>query len=114
MLLVSSLKAKATIKYPNLPSAIRPIPHSADLSPSLLTSFPEVADEPVSSTSEYSCLENDCYEPVADNKFLMLITQAILNGLVRDLDLLTIFFHAGNICVLSQCCRSSSSDELYI
>ena len=47
-----SSKSKGNIKYPNLPSAIRPIPHFADLPPPLFTSLPELVDEPVSSTSE--------------------------------------------------------------
>ena len=82
-----SSKSKGNIKYPNLPSAIRPIPHSADLPPPLFTSLPKLVDEPVSSTSEESFLENDCYEPLADNKSLILMTQAFLNDLVRDLNL---------------------------
>ena len=135
-----SSKSKSNIKYPNLPSAIRPIPHSADLPPPLFTSLPELVDEPVSSTLEESSLEDDCYEPLTDNKSLILITQAFLNDLVRDLNLQKnlqnflgpdynttifllptqhipsigkekkfgiIFFHGVNICVLSQCCRSS-------
>ena len=74
-----SSKSKGNIKYPNLPSAIRPIPHSADLPPPLFTSLPELVDEPVSSTLEESSLEDDCCEPLADNKSLILITQAFLN-----------------------------------
>ena len=52
-----SSKSKGSIKYPYLLSAIRPIPHSADLPPPLFTSLPELVDEPVSSTSEESFLE---------------------------------------------------------
>ena len=47
-----SSKSKGNIKYPNLPSAIRPMPHSADLPPPLFTSLPGLVDQPVSSTSE--------------------------------------------------------------
>ena len=61
-----SSKSKGNIKYPDLPLAIRPIPHSADLPPPLFTSLPELVDEPVSSTSEGSTLEDDCYNPLAD------------------------------------------------
>ena len=82
-----SSKSKGSIKYPYLLSAIRPIPHSADLPPPLFTSLPELVDEPVSSTSEESFLEDNCYEPLADNKSPILITQAFLNDLVRDLNL---------------------------
>ena len=69
-------KSKRNIKYPNLPSAIRPVPHSADLPPSLFTSLSELVDEPVSSTSEESSSEDDCYEPLADNKSPILIAKA--------------------------------------
>ena len=79
MLLVSALKA-------DLQSAIRPIPHSADLPPPLFTSLPELVDEPVSSTSEGSSLEDDCYNPLAD-KSPILITPPFLNDSVRDLNL---------------------------
>ena len=46
-----SSKSKGNIKYPNLPSAIRSIPHSGDLPPPLFTSLPELVDKPVSTTS---------------------------------------------------------------
>ena len=81
-----SSKSKGNINYPNLPSAIRPIPHSADRPLPLFTSLPELVDEPVSSTSEDSSLEENCYEPLADNKSQILITQAFLNDLIRDLN----------------------------
>ena len=42
-----SSKSKSNIKYPDLPSAIRPISHSADLPSPLFTSLPELVDEPV-------------------------------------------------------------------
>ena len=83
-----SSKSKGNIKYPNLPLAIRPIPHSAELPPPLFTSLPEVVDELESSTTEESFLEVDCYEPLADYRSPILITQAFLNDLVRDLNLL--------------------------
>ena len=81
-----SSKSKGNIKYTDLPSAIRSIPHSADLPPPLFTSLPELVDKPVSSTSEGSSLEDDCYNPLADQSPI-LITQAFLNDLVRDLNL---------------------------
>ena len=82
-----SSKSKGNIKYPNLTSAIRPVPHCADLPPPLFTSLPEVGAEPVSSTSEESSLEDDCYVPLPDTKSSILVTQAFLNDLVRDLNL---------------------------
>ena len=81
-----SSKSNGNIKYPNLTSAIRPVPHSADLPPPLFTSLPEVVDEPVSSTSEESSLQDDCYDPLPDTKSPILVTQAFLKDLIRDLN----------------------------
>ena len=67
--------------------SINQSPHSAELPPPLFTSLPEVVDEPESSTTEESSLEGDCYEPFADYRSPILITQAFLNDLVRDLNL---------------------------
>ena len=52
----------------------------------MFTFLPEVVDEPESSTTEESSLEDDCYEPLADYRSPILITQAFLNDLVRDLN----------------------------
>ena len=71
-------KSKANITNSNLPSAIRPIPHSADLFPPLFTSLLKLVDELVSSTSEESFSEDNFIEPLADNKSPILITQAFL------------------------------------
>ena len=81
-----SSKSKGNIKSPDLPSAIRPILHSADLPPPLFTFLPELVDEPESCTSEGSSFEDDCYNSSAE-KSPVLITQAFLNDLVRDLNL---------------------------
>ena len=85
-----SSKSKHTVKYPNLPSAMRPVPHSEDLPiphpPTHLTledesehvaatEIPnEERDDPTFETSTSSC------EP-------HLLTQGELNDLVRDLKL---------------------------
>ena len=61
-----SSKSKGNIKYQDLPLAIRPISHSADLPPSLFTSLPELINEPVNSTSEAKSLEDDCYNSLTD------------------------------------------------
>ena len=55
---------------------------SVDLPPLSFTSLPELVDEPVSTASEKSSLEDDCYEPLADNKSPILISQAFLNDMV--------------------------------
>jgi len=85
-----SSKSKHTVKYPNLPSAMRPVPHSEDLTiphPAAhltledesehvaATEIPnEERDDPTFETSTSSC------EP-------HLLTQGELNDLVRDLKL---------------------------
>ena len=51
-----SSKSKGNIKYPDLPSAMQPMSHSADLLPLLFTSMAEPVDKQVSSTSEVSFL----------------------------------------------------------
>ena len=71
---VSALKAKATSSDQTFPSAIRPIPHSAKLSPPLFTSLLELDDEPVSSRSAASSLVDDCYKSLAE-KSPILITK---------------------------------------
>ena len=49
--------------------------------------MPELVDEPVSSTSEESSLDDDCYKPLADNKSPISITQTFFNNLVREMNL---------------------------
>ena len=82
-----SSKSKGNIKYPDLPSAIWPIPHSADLPLPLFTFLLELVNKPVSSASEESFLKDDCYKLLADYKSPILIAQTFLNDLVRDLNL---------------------------
>ena len=81
-----SSKSKGNIKYPDFSSAFRLITHSADLPPPLFTSLPKLVDEPVSSSSEATSLEDDCYKHLAE-KYPILISQAFVNDLVRDLNL---------------------------
>ena len=72
-----SSKSKHTVKYQNLPSAMRPVPHYEDLpiphSPTHLT-LEDEQDDATFETSTSSC------EP-------HLLTQGELNDLVRDLKL---------------------------
>ena len=80
-------KSKHTVKYPNLPSAIRPVPHSPD--------FP-VPDPPKQMTlSDDDLSDNDKEQEIEDMEFKPncfssephLLSQGDLNDLVRDLNL---------------------------
>ena len=65
-------KSKGNIKHPDLPSAIRPTLHCADLPPPLFTSYSELVDEPASSILEESSLEDDCYNSFADKSPILI------------------------------------------
>lgn len=79
-------KTSSAIQYPNLPSAIRPIPHSEEVP------IPEPPTEEITSDSEDS--DTECEEQPADD-FVeyedfnkpMPLSQKDLNDLVRDLNL---------------------------
>jgi hypothetical protein len=84
-------KSKHTVQYPNLPSAIRPVPHSAELPvpkpPTNMTwSEIESVDEDIGqANNSMYCVPTfagTCYsnEP-------HLLTQGGLNGIFRDLNL---------------------------
>lgn len=98
----TSAKSKKKIQYPNLPSAMRPVPHDASMpippKPQIYPRIDEeepdyqnISPEPGTSkeieevgTSEEKESSNDSSENNAQPK---LINQARLNDLVRDLDL---------------------------
>ena len=78
-------KNKHHVQYPNIPSAIRPIPHGSDLP------IQEQNDNmEYSSDSEYSDMTvvagNDTYKPEVNNQPVPL-TQAELNNSTQDLNL---------------------------
>lgn len=79
-------KNKHTVSYPNIPSAIRPVPHSVEL---------PVPTPPTSFTYDSTSPEEEA-GPSEDSEYIYesssstvphLITQGELNDLVRDLDL---------------------------
>ena len=76
------------ILYPNLPSAIGPVPHSADLPiPITPPCLPELTGES-SENSEYSsCDSDDTFQFSQEATKPHLINQEHLNDLVRDLNL---------------------------
>ena len=74
--------------YPNLPFAIRPVSHSADL-PLLIP--PQCLPEPKGESSEnsenLSCDSDDTFQLSQEATKPNLISQEDLNDFVRDLDL---------------------------
>ena len=78
---------KKTWKYPNLESAIRPVPHSKELPVPIFTTLPDVEKEQDIPLPDHTarCSDDSCndYEepPYGPQKF----TQSELNDLVRDL-----------------------------
>ena len=78
-------KSKHTLKYPNLPSARRPIPHSVEFP---VPTCPDTLEneELVSSENDDLLACDPPYEP-STSKEPHLLTQGDLNDLVRDLKL---------------------------
>jgi len=89
-----SKKKKATVKYPNIPSALRPVPHDEGLPvPELPESFLLESDEE-QHENESTETETELAMFLQDPDFIpssssepRLITQGELNDLVRDLQL---------------------------
>ena len=76
------------ILYPNLPSAIRSIPHSADLPvPITPPCLPELKGESSENSENSSCDSNDTFQLSQEATKPHLISQEDLNDLVQDLNL---------------------------
>ena len=76
------------ILYPNLPSAIRPIPHSANLPvPITPPCLPELKGESSENSENSSCDSDDTFQLSQGATKPHLINQEDLNDLVRDLNL---------------------------
>jgi len=84
-------KSKHTVQYPNLPSVMRPVPHSAELPmpkpPTNMTlSDSESSDEHVGQANNYK----DCdptFAGACSSSEPHLLTQGDLNDIVHDLNL---------------------------
>lgn len=64
-----SSKNKSKINYPNIPSAMRPVPHSDSIPVPTFSSFTQSFNETDSCTSEDSSIENDDYNyPSSDQE----------------------------------------------
>ena len=84
-------KAKHTVQYPNLPPAMRPVPHSAELPvpkpPTNVTLSDESSDEDVGQPNK----NIDCdpsFAGACSSSEPHLLTQGDLNDIVRDFNLL--------------------------
>ena len=76
------------ILYPNLPSAIRPVPHSADLPvPITPPCLPELKGKSSENSENSSCDSDDTFQLSQEATKPHLISQEDLNDLVQDLNL---------------------------
>jgi len=81
-----SIKSKHTVKYLNLSSAMRPVPHSEDLPPPHLTLEDESEHEAATEVPKEE--QNDAtFETSTSSCEPHLLTQGELNDLVWDLEL---------------------------
>jgi len=83
-------KSKHTVQYPNLPPAMRPVPHSAELPvpkpPTNITlSDGELSDEDVGQANNIMDCDPTFAEVISSNE-PHLLTQGDLNDIVRDLN----------------------------
>ena len=83
---VTGLKSKtrSSIKYPSLPSAIQPVPHTDELPVPNFNSFQLNESDLASSSEESDRCEEFIISSQSDEP--QLFTQAELNDLVRELD----------------------------
>ena len=83
-------KNKKTLDYPNLASAIRPVPHSLELPIPVFEGLPELnllsdVENDASSSDSTPSLDKDSFHPAVLPR--LLFSQGELNDLVRDLSL---------------------------
>ena len=83
-------KSKHTVQYPNLPSAMRPVPHSAELPvpkppTNMALSDSESSDEDVGQANDMDC--DPKFARACSSNEPHLLTQVDLNDIVRDLNL---------------------------
>jgi hypothetical protein len=84
-------KSKHTFQYPNLPSTLRPVPHSAELpvpKPPIITTLSgcESSDEDVGQANKnMECVATNA--GVCSSNEPHLLTQGDLKSIVRDLNL---------------------------
>ena len=73
-----SSKNKSKINYSNIPSAMRPVPHSDSIPVPTFNSFTQSLNETNTCTSDDSFIQNDEYHPFSDEEKLpVLIKQSV-------------------------------------
>ena len=85
-------KNKQHLQYPNIHSAMRPIPHSNEVPLPTFTKFPDIDENQLrSSTSSSNSDDDDEKEDIAHEAWnadrVSLYSQSELNDLIRDLNL---------------------------
>ncbi|KAI6656196.1 hypothetical protein LOD99_1529 [Oopsacas minuta] len=82
-------KTKSLIKYPNLHSAIRPVPHSIDVPVPKFTNLDAISEIDDCETRDSLIREDEDFIPcvLSRSNSPQLFNQSELNDLVRDLDL---------------------------
>ena len=81
-------KTKSNVIYPNVPSAIRPVPHSETLPiPVPPKSFEETDSSSSDDSNKPSKSSDSTYEPSTTRNVPQLFKQSDLDDLVRDLNL---------------------------
>lgn len=80
-------KAKHTVQYPNLSSAIRPVPHNDNLPIPVRSTSIEIDDPQPSFANQLSIDDDNASDFEEDQVKPHLLTQGDLNDLVRDLNL---------------------------
>lgn len=79
-----SVKTRAKIRYPDVPSAIRPVPHGPDLPVPNVPIASAISES--DSNEEDNPMDTD-FQEMADNREPKFISQEMLHDLARDLDL---------------------------
>ena len=84
-------KNKHCLKYPSIPSAIRPVPHCSDIPVPVFTELPEIEEEAFTSSTSLSTDDDEAanpdHSPGWDFAQPALYSQPELNDLIRDLNL---------------------------
>ena len=85
-------KNKQHLQYPNIHSAMRPIPHSDEVPISTFTKFPDIDEDQFRSSTSSSNSDDDYEkEDIAHKAWnadrVSLYSQSELNDLIRDLNL---------------------------
>ena len=79
-------KTKSSISYPNLPSAIRPVPHSDVVPVPVFNKLDSDSEEVEQNDDEKGDTRDEDFNEI-DSNVPQLFSQGVLNNLIRDLEL---------------------------